>query len=141
MFRAATPTVAAASTSAEGMMMKGSLPPNSITVFLIEAPAAAPTLDPAASLPVNVTAAMRSSSTKGFTIFEGINKVWKAPGGKPASNKISSMLSAERGTLEACLRSPTLPAMSAGAAKRKTCQNGKFHGMIARTGPIGRNRT
>ena len=32
-------------------------------------------------------------------------------------------------------------AIKAGAAKRKTCQKGKFHGMIASTGPIGSKRT
>ena len=47
------------------------------------------------------------------------------------------MASAHCGTLEACLSSPTLPAISAGAAKRKTCQNGKFHGIIASTTPSG----
>ena len=46
------------------------------------------------------------------------------------------MASAHCGTLEACFSSPTLPAMSAGAAKRKTCQNGKFHGITASTGPM-----
>ena len=35
------------------------------------------------------------------------------------------------------MRIPTLPAISAGAAKRKTCQKGKFHGITARTGPSG----
>ena len=41
------------------------------------------------------------------------------------------------GTLDACLRRPTLPTMRAGAAKRITCHIGKFHGMTARTAPIG----
>ena len=63
------------------------------------------------------------------------------PRGNPASRKTSSMASAHCGTFDACLSSPTLPAISAGAAKRNTCQNGKFQGMTARTGPIGRNRT
>lgn len=31
--------------------------------------------------------------------------------------------------------------MSAGAAKRTTCQYGKFHGMTARTAPSGRYTT
>ena len=48
------------------------------------------------------------------------------------------MNSAVWGTLEACLSRPTLPAMSAGAAKRMACHSGKFQGMTARTGPIGR---
>ena len=48
------------------------------------------------------------------------------------------MNSAVCGTLLACLSRPTLPAMSAGAAKRMACQSGKFHGMIASTTPSGR---
>jgi hypothetical protein len=39
------------------------------------------------------------------------------------------------------LRSPTFPAASAGAAKRTTCQNGKFHGITASTTPNGSYRT
>ena len=44
---------------------------------------------------------------------------------------------ADWGTLDACLSSPTLPAMSAGAANRMTCHSGKFHGITANTGPSG----
>ena len=51
------------------------------------------------------------------------------------------MASAQPSTFEACLRTPPLPAISAGAAKRKTCQNGKFHGITASTTPSGRNAT
>ena len=40
-------------------------------------------------------------------------------------------------TFEACLSRPALPAISAGAAKRKTCQRGKFHGITASTTPSG----
>ncbi len=47
------------------------------------------------------------------------------------------MASAHCGTLDACLRTATLPAMSAGAANRNTCQNGKFHGITASTTPNG----
>ena len=45
------------------------------------------------------------------------------------------------GTLLACLSSPTLPAINAGAAKRIACQSGKFHGITASTGPSGSHRT
>ena len=60
------------------------------------------------------------------------------PEGAPARRKTSSMARAHCGTFEACLRRPVLPAITAGAAKRKTCHRGKFQGMIARTGPSGR---
>jgi hypothetical protein len=47
------------------------------------------------------------------------------------------MASAEPGTFDACLRTAVLPAISDGAAKRNTCQKGKFHGITASTGPSG----
>ena len=56
---------------------------------------------------------------------------------EPGADEHSSIASAHCGTFGACLRSATLPAISAGAAKRNTCQNGKFQGMIAKTAPIG----
>ncbi len=71
------------------------------------------------------------------TRAEATRSVWKTPSGKPARRKISSIASAHCGTFEACLSRPTFPAISAGAANRKTCQKGKFHGMIASTGPSG----
>ena len=63
------------------------------------------------------------------------------PFGNPACTNISSIASAQPGTFDACFRTPALPAMSAGAANRKTCQNGKFHGMTASTTPSGSNAT
>ncbi len=51
------------------------------------------------------------------------------------------MASAHWGTFEACFSRPTFPAISAGAAKRNTCQNGKFQGITASTGPSGSART
>ena len=137
MTRALTAVFTATSRSALGSTMKGSLPPSSSTVFLIAFPAALATCPPAAVLPVSVTAATRGSSITPFTCSVSIKRVWKTPSAKPARRKISSIASAHRGTLLECLSSPTFPATSAGAAKRKTCQKGKFHGMIASTGPIG----
>ena len=59
----------------------------------------------------------------------------------PPRTKISSIASAQPGTFDACFSTPALPAISAGAANRKTCQNGKFHGMMASTTPSGSNAT
>ncbi len=56
--RALTAVDAAASRSALGITMNGSLPPSSSTHFLIWAPAVRPTETPAPSLPVSVTAAI-----------------------------------------------------------------------------------
>src|SRR6266498_5018684 len=84
-----------------------------------------------------VTALTRGLAITFSTCSGSISSVWKTPSANPARQKISSMASAHCGTLDACFSSPTLPAMSAGAANRNTCQNGKFHGMMASTGPSG----
>ncbi len=73
--RAFTAVDAAASRSALGITMKGSLPPSSSTTFLICAPAARPTETPAPSLPVSVTAAMRGSSISRATRSEPTRSV------------------------------------------------------------------
>jgi hypothetical protein len=99
------------------------------------------TAAPAASLPVRVAATTRSSWRMRATRAEPTSRVWKQPSGNPASRKTSSIASADCGTFEACFRRPTFPAMRPGAAKRNTCQNGKFQGITARTGPSGRHRT
>jgi hypothetical protein len=51
------------------------------------------------------------------------------------------MASAHPGTFDACFSTPAFPAINPGAAKRKTCQKGKFHGMTANTTPSGLNVT
>ena len=117
--------------------MNGSLPPSSSTVGLSASPAMAATDWPAGALPVSVAAATRSSRSTRSMVEDPISRVWKTWSGKPACTKSSSMYSAVWGTLLACLSSPTLPAMSAGAAKRIACQSGKFHGMTASTTPSG----
>ena len=117
--------------------MNGSEPPSSSTHFLMTAPAAAATARPARSLPVRVTATTRSSAKTEATLPAPMMRVGKAPSGKPARRKRSSRNSADWGTFEACLSRPTLPAMRAGAAKRTTCQRGKFQGITASTGPSG----
>ena len=101
-------------------------------------PAAAATSRPAPSLPVRVTAATRGSSTSRPTRSAPTSSAWKTPSGKPAIRKTSSIAWAHRGTLEACWRRATFPAITAGAAKRNTCQKGKFQGITASTGPSGR---
>ena len=135
--RAVAAAAAARSTSASARTMNGSEPPSSSTVFLSWRPASPATSSPAASLPVRVTAATRGSAISRGTMRLGTSRVVNDPLGSPACRKTSSMASAQPGTFEACLSSPTLPAISAGAAKRNTCQNGKFHGITASTAPIG----
>ena len=97
--------------------------------------------EPVSELPVSVTARTRTSSMTGSTCEPASSKVRSSPSGKPASWKTSSIASAHCGTFEACFSTAALPAMNAGAANRITCQNGKFHGMTARTMPSGWNAT
>ena len=64
----------------------------------------------------------RSSAIRCLTSAPGTIRVVKMPAGKPVTRNVSSMSRAHRVTLLACLRTPALPAIRAGAAKRKTCQ-------------------
>lgn len=115
--------------------MNGSEPPSSSTVGLISSPATAATARPAGSLPVRVAAATRGSRRIPSTAPAPISSVWKHPSGKPPREITSARYSAVCGTLEACLRMPTLPAINAGAANRTACHSGKFHGITASTTP------
>jgi hypothetical protein len=87
--------------------------------------------------PVTVTAAIRSSSIRRSASAPPTRIVRSSPSGNPASAKARSMASAHCGTFEACFRTSPLPAITAGTPARTTCQNGKFHGMIASTVPSG----
>ena len=100
-------------------------------------PAIEATERPAPSLPVNVAAATRSSSRIAFTRLPADEQGLEDTFGEARPPAASSMLSAVWGTFEACFKRATLPTMKVGAAKRMTCQSGKFHGMTASTGPIG----
>ena len=65
---------------------------------------AAATVLPVASLPVTVTAAMRSSSMIDSTTEEEMSSVRKTPAGKPVSRKTSSIARAHCGTFDACFK-------------------------------------
>ena len=127
--------------SASARTTNGSEPPSSSTDFLMASPAAEPTARPARSLPVMVTAPMRGSSisrrvtagTSGSATTRAVN----SPSGAPASASTRCTASAQPVVFGECLSSAALPAMSAGAANRSTCQSGKFHGMTASTTPTG----
>ena len=97
--------------------------------------------EPVSELPVSVTARMRGSAMTGSIAEPATSTVRSRPSGKPASRTTSSIASAHCGTFEACFSTAALPAMSAGAAKRMTCQNGKFHGITASTIPSGSKAT
>ena len=136
-----TAVAAAASTSASASTTNGSDPPSSSTDFLMAAPAIDAIEDPARSLPVSVTAATRGSSTTRRetcgTSSAATTSARNSPAGAPASANSSSMASAQPVTSGLCLSSAALPAASAAQANRSTCQNGKFHGITAKTTPSG----
>ena len=88
-------------------------------------------------LPVRVTAFTWGDSITPATRLEPMSSARNKGGGKPACRTISSMASAQPVTLAECFSTPPLPAMRAGATKRNTCQNGKFHGITASTAPSG----
>ena len=75
------------------------------------------------------------------TARAGTSSEVTTPSGSPASRNTRSIASDDPGTEEACLSATTFPAISAGAAQRNSCQNGKFQGMIASTTPSGSQRT
>jgi hypothetical protein len=90
---------------------------------------------------VIVTAATRSSPiTRSLT--SGVRSIPatitdSTPDGSPAVLATSSSSKAHPVVDGACFRTITLPAASAGASARTTCQYGKFHGMIANNTPNG----
>ena len=96
------------------MTMNGSLPPSSSTAFLICAPAAPPTALPAPSLPVSVTAATRGSSISVATGPSRRAASGRRPPGSRRGGRSPRSPARSCGTFEACLSSPTLPAISAG---------------------------
>ena len=104
-------------------------------------PAATATPTPARSLPVTVTAPIRGSAmiraVVAGTSGSATSRAANSPSGAPASARMSATARAQPVVFGECLSSAPLPAISAGAANRNTCQSGKFHGMTASTRPTG----
>ena len=92
--------------------------------LLERSPAAAPTLRPARSLPVSVAAAIA-----GCAISRARPPPARAAFEEPSARRPPRTARRSEGaqpqTLDACLSATALPATSAGAAKRNTCQNGE----------------
>ena len=123
--------------SASSKTTYGSLPPNSSTVFFNTLPAVSATDFPAGVLPVKVTAAIDGSLMTSATSCPGMTKFRKIFSKNPESIKHFSMAAAHPWTFDACFKMAPFPAVKVGMANRKTCQNGKFHGMIPSTNPMG----
>ena len=118
--------------------MNGSLPPSSSTVFLIALPAALATWLPAPVLPVRVTAATRGSSmTRPHLVGLDQQGLEDALG---ESGAAEDLLDRERalGDVGGVLEQADVARHRAPARRTGTpARTGKFHGMIASTGPIG----
>jgi hypothetical protein len=139
--RDATAAAAAASRSASANTTNASLPPSSSTHGLSASPAWAATMRPARVLPVSVTPRTHGCAINSEACRSSRKRLMNAPSANPASWNSAVRASAHCGVLGACFRSTVLPASSAGAAKRTTCQNGKFQGINASSGPSGSKRT
>ena len=136
--REATAASAALTKSASPNTINASLPPSSNTCRLIFFPAREATAEPAISLPVNATPTTERAFTTCSTFPEPISKDIKVPFGKPTFKNNCSINKAEPKTLDECFNNMVLPTSNAGMAARKTCQNGKFQGITAKTVPKGK---
>ena len=121
------------------MTMNGSLPPSSSTAFLMRARPRARDVAAGALAAGQRHGGDARVGDHALRPDAGIDEQRLEDARREArrARKISSIASAHCGTFDACLSRPTLPAISAGAAKRKTCQKGKFQGMTASTAPSG----
>ncbi|OIQ81086.1 hypothetical protein GALL_371540 [mine drainage metagenome] len=88
--------------------------------------------------PVNITPRTRASPTSAAPTRPSPGSSCSAPAGTPASRSSRTAQSAISGVCSAGLASTTLPAASAAAICPVKIASGKFHGLIATTGPSGR---
>ena len=85
--------------------------------------------------PVNERWRIRGSVTSGSAAAWVIGMIEKAPSGRPASARISPMISAPIGVFEAGLRTKGQPIASAGATLWATRLSGKLKGVMKAQGP------
>ena len=118
--------------------MNGSEPPSSSTCFLMRAAGRAgdPRTDLAGAGQRHRRDALVGDQPLGLRAGDQ-HRAEQAVGEAGVAQDLLDGQRADCGTFDACFSTIPLPAISAGAPKRKTCQNGKFHGMIARTVPSG----
>lgn len=99
--------------------------------------------DPTGVDPVNVSLRRRRSAMTGadnaFASEDGTTL--STPSGRPARRNNSTRYRVVSGVRSAGFSTTVHPAASAGAIFRVAIASGKFHGVIAYTGPTGRLRT
>ena len=135
--RASAAVRPARSTSASARTTYGSEPPSSRTVRFPFAPATAATARPPRVEPVNETPWMRTSAMTPAITSGSARSVCTTPSGIPASRTAATIASPVPIVFGALLSTSVFPPATTGAIMRIGCQYGKFHGMIARTVPIG----
>jgi len=69
---------------------------------------------------------------------DGPGTMFTTPGGRSAWRQTSAKSSAERGVVEAGLRTTVFPAASAGAIFQASINSGKFQGITCAATPSGR---
>ncbi len=117
------------------------MPPSSSTTFFRHAPAFAATARPAGVLPVRVTAATSGASMSPPPGASRRGRCGRRPRATRRRGGSARWPGRSRRRWRSASGGPALPAMRAGAAKRKTCHRGKFQGMTARTTPSGSKAT
>ena len=122
--------------------MKGALPPNSSDSFF-----SVPAHCTINFLPISVDPVKVTLRTAGLVVIsppmaaaEPVTTL-KTPGGMPARAPSSASASAENGVWVAGFSTRLQPAASAGPALRVIIAEGKFHGVMAATTPIGWRKT
>ena len=129
----------AASRSASSKTMNGAFPPSSIEerkTFLADCSS---NLTPTWVEPVKVILRNRESAITGALVVADSFVVitLMTPAGNPASSKVFTNRSVVSGVSSAGLITTVQPAASAGPILRVAIASGKFHGVIAKTGPTG----
>src|SRR5512134_3094430 len=124
----------AAARSASGSMIVPELFPSSIVTFF--SPAFRMIASPTGGEPVNETLATRGSTVSHSpTVPPDPTTTWNAPGGTPASSRISARRMAVSGVVEAGFS--TIVFASAGPTLWATRFRGKLNGVMADTTPRG----
>ena len=118
--------------------MFGDFPPSS-SESRFSVPAASRMIPlPTSVEPVKAILSTRGSRTIAIPTWPpGPVTTLNTPSGRPASRVRSANLSAVSGVSDAGLSTTVLPAARAGAIFHDASRNGKFHGTIAPTTPMG----
>ena len=128
----------AASRSASPKTRNGAFPPSSIEIFSTCWADCSISLCPTPVDPVKVSFRSRGSAMIGpDTPPRRVVITFTTPSGSPASARMAANASVVSGVNAAGLITTVQPAASAGPILRVPIASGKFHGVIAYTGPTG----